>query len=415
MNNFNKTIITFSLILFISCSSIYGGSTNSEGNQSLSGTPTEITFESDVGVTSYRSIEFNNRSEDHFEITNLAFVNNGCGAFSVHSITDESGNLLYIAGDLISVSVNSGKTVDIIIRFSPTACETTDYTTTFVIYYEQEEDLNTETVSLVAIVSDSAPDAAVCDEAEVSYYDEFDNPTERKLPALPDGKKYYINVTKMSAYLQTTGGFSSFSTEVGTHINIDTVPEDELFQPAFMPFTTDDDGNLLTDIVDLCVDFSIPTEPTDPYFLGARVHITTESQFSGTIDRTEENAGTIEIPGFTIKLSSFVNNSSSLLQNSDGFFEVNVEIELVTTETEENSFLDELVDVTDDDGEKYLNISNSKLIGKALRHGTVTFVGIGLFLDDDDVKMDDVGVSALINNEAYLFLQLEGLITQVEE
>lgn len=414
MQRLKSYIVIAIFLILANCSSIYGGTNNSEGDQSISNSPTQINFETTVNTTIYKTVTFSNRSENHYEITNLAFVDNGCGAFSVYNVTDSSGNVLYKAGDSVAITVTAGNSVNINIQFSPTTCEVTSYTTTFVIYYEVGELIQAISISLVASVDDNTPDAVSCFNDGVSYYDEFDNPTERTLPVLSDGKKYYIKVNQMNAYLQTTGGFSSFSTAVGTHFNVEDVPEDEKFTTAYLGFTTDNAGDVVIDEIDECVGFSLPTSPTDPYFLGARVTITTTSKSTGTIDRGED-AGKLVIPGFTIKLFSFVNNSNSLLQSSNGNFEANVEIDLTTEETDANEFLQELSDFEDDNGEPFLNItSDDTLEGKRIRHGTVTLVGIGQFLNDDDVQMDDVGVSALIENESYLFIQIIGLVTQVE-
>jgi len=409
-------ILPLLIFLISSCSALYGAGENSEGDQSISDSPTVITFESAVDTTIYKTIKFTNRSEENYEITNMAFVDNDCGAFSVHTITDSSGNILYGAGDSVSVSVNADISVDINIRFSPTACEITEYMTTFMIYYGNSDSSKVNSVSLQAIVDDSTPDSVSCDDEDVQYYDEFDNPTERTLPVLDNGEKYYLKVNQMNAYLQATGGFASFSTAFGTHYNVADVPEDEAYTPAYLAFTTDADGDAIIDIVDTCTGFSLPTNTTDPYFLGARVNILTDMETLATIDRTDDDAGKLVIQNFKFKLSSFINNSSSLLQSSDGYFEVNVLVALTTGETEENEFLPELIDLKDDNDETFLNItSDDTMTGKNIRHGTVTLVGIGQFLDDDDVKMDDVGVQALIENESYIFIQIVGEITQIEE
>lgn len=407
-------IITLLCLITVNCSTIYGSSTNSEGNQSISESPTVITFESEVGSTLYKSVTFTNSSEENYEINNLAFVDNDCGAFSIYNITDESENTLYSAGDAISVSVTTGSSVSINIRFSPTSCEITEYTTTFVVYYDTDTTSEAISISLEATVTDNTPDALNCEDSNISYYDEFDNPTERTLPVLSDGEIYYLKVKKMSAYMQTTGGFTSFATQVGTHINLDTIDEADQFQPVYLSLTTNDAGDLTVAPVDACVGFDLPSPPTDPFFLGAAVSVTTATEFTGTINR-DDDPGLIELPDIVFNLSSFINDSNSLLQDSDGFFEINIKTLLTSGETEENEYLDNLADLEDDDGEPFFNISNSKLVGKNIRHGTVTLVGVAQFQNDDDAKMSNEGIQAILENEAYLFLQIEGLITQIEE
>lgn len=401
-----------SLVLFsYACSNFYGGATNSQGNQSITESPTVITFEADVGSTLYKTVTFTNRSGDNYEITNLAFVDNDCGAFSVYNILDSSGNILYQSGQTLSVGVIPGETVAINLRFSPTECEVTEYTTTFIIFYQAQDETQAETVSLEATVTDNTPDAAICDKTEPRYYDEFDNPTERTLPVLDSGKKYYIRVDKLSAYIQTTGGFSAFATQVGTNINLDDIPEEDRYVPVYLSFTTDEAGNVFVDEIDACVGFDLPSPTTDPFFLGAPMSVTTAGAFTGTIDR-QSDPGHFEIPGVVFHLASFINNSNSLLQDPNGFFEVNIEVDLTTGETANNEFLENLTELTDDNGEVFFNIANGALVGKNIRHGTITLVGIATFLNDDDAKMSDEGKQAILENEAYLFLQIEGLITQ---
>lgn len=410
----NYRPLAFVFILFLaSCSSVFGGSTSSEGDQSLSDAPVELLFEADVDTTSFRSITFTNRTDEDYSIYNLALINNVCGSFSVFDIQTPSGQLLYKGEQSVDVIVKPTETVHINIQFSPTACQTTEYISSLIIYYNQADEGRYSPISLVASVNDNTPDTLLCEETDLNFYDEFDNPTERKLPALPEGEKYYLKVVKMNAYMQTTGGFLSFSTQVGTHINLDAFDEDELFQPVYIPLTTDEDGNINIPTFNECLKFELPTPSSDTFFIGASVAVTTTQDYQGTIDRSE-TLGRITIPNIQFRLSSFINNSDSLLQDPNGQFELDTVLTLTTGSTEENSFLADLIDLTDDDGATFLNIIDDKLEGKDLRHGTLTLVGIGTFIETDTIKVSNEGFQATIENESYLFLQIEGLVTQVD-
>jgi len=409
-----RNISLITSLLLASCSSIYGGSTSSTGDQSISSTPTVIEFEANVDTTSYKTVTFTNRSDENYEIYNLALVDNVCGSFSIYNILDASQNILFQAGDSVSVSVVSGETIDINVQFSPTACELTEYSTTLAIYYTTSSDVSSsETITFNALVEDTTPETTVCGESESrTYYDEYDNPTERSLPVLDGDKSYYLKVDTMSAYIQTTGAFLSFATKVGTNINTQYIAEEDLYVPAYIPVYTDEEANVSIPDIDDCAGFVIPSPITDQFFIGADITVTTEDTFTGTIDRDDE-VGNLTIPGFEIVLYSYINNSNSLLQSTDGEFRVKINVDLTTGYTDSNSYLETLSEEVDDNGDPLLSISGDQMYGKKIRHGTVTLVGIGTFMDDNPI-MSSEGVSGIIDNEAYLFIQLEGIITQEE-
>ncbi|MBU0504420.1 hypothetical protein KJ708_00365 [bacterium] len=261
-------------------------------------------------------------------------------------------------------------------------------------------------------VTDNAPDAVVCDEVSRSYYDEYDNPTERSLPVLADGKSYYLRIDKLSAYIQTTGAFAAYATQVSTHLYLDVIPEADRYQPVYLPFTTDESGNVTVAEIDACSGFGMPTPITDTFFLAAPVAVNTAEAFIGSIDRAE-TPGRFSVPNIVLRMSSYINNSNSLLQSTEGYFDVNINVASLTSgETASNDFLLDVPADTDDDGEPLLNIVDDKLVGKDIRHGTVTLVGIGEFIQDDNTKLSNEAVSAIIDNESYLFIQIEGVVTQ---
>lgn len=408
-------ILIFVFLSQVSCSSL-NSDTGSAGDQDIIAAPTEIAFEANVDTTTYRAITLTNNSADFYTINNLALAENGCNAFSIFNITDESNNIVYTAGQTIDVTVASGSSVDINIRFSPTPCDTTSYTTTLLIYYTQGETLLQSSVMLTANVVDLTPDDVVCSNEDIEYYDEFDNPTERTLPVLPDGKKYYVEVRKATAYIQLTTPFSENSTIVGTEIDLEYIDEEDRFQPVYIPATAHEDGTLTIDTIDSCVGFNMPSAITHQFLIGAGMSVTTAQEFTGAIDRTE-NVGQFEIPSIEWTFFSFINNSASLMQSPDGFFKTNAVFNLTSGETEYNPYLETLASTTDDNGipyTDYLNIQNGKLVGQDIRHGMMTVVGIGSFVETADALMSDESRQAIFENEAYMFLQLECMVTQAK-
>lgn len=413
------------MVFFASCSTFYGGTTSSTGSQSISASPTELAVSGIVGTTTYRTLSFTNSSASNFEITNMAFVGNDCGAFSVYNILDEAGNVLYRVGDDVSVSVTAGVAVDVNLQFSPTSCATTEYTTTFLIYYTQDDVNKTQSVSLVTTVEDTTLAPLDCpDTGPSAFYDDIgDSAPSRQLPALDTGEYYYLKVDTMRAYIKTTGSFSSFATKVGTDINQDAVNEEDRFQPVYLPLSSDGAGTIAIQTIDDCVGFIIPSPVTDQFFIGAGITVTTANELSGTVkitldDDGTDNIGQIDVPSFTAYLKSYINNSQSLLQDTDGYFGVSITADLTTGLTEANSYLAEVADFTDDEGGEFMNVladgDDSKLQGSHLRHGLITLVGIGAF-NADDALLSPEGYTGIIENEAYLFLQIDGQIVTAQD
>jgi hypothetical protein len=427
MKKFKLTLLLICLLQASACSTFYGGSTNSEGEQSISASPTEVYFEGEEGTVTQYTISFKNRSNTSYLLDNIAFVDNDCGAFSIYNIEDNDGNELYEAGDNLNLTIAADTTIYIQIEFSPISCEQTEFIATLILYYTEDGVDKSETINLSATVVPGLVEETVeCDiDDSIEYYDEVGDPTPpRDLPALASGKYYYIKVNKMSAYLQTTEGYTSYAKMVGTQIDLDNIPEEKYFEPIFIPFTSDDDANVVLNSWDECLDFRLPTDPTDPFFSGADLYLISNSTIEGTVlreDTTDDNVddlGQLDVPNFSFYLKGFINNIESLIQDSTGYFGISASGQLTTGYTESNTFLQNLTELTDDDGETFLNISedgdDSKMFGKNIRHGTLTLVGI-LEFSDEDALMQSLAFEALIDTEAYLFVQLEAQIVEVRE
>lgn len=418
--NLTYILLSFIFISFVNCSTFYGEPENSTGTQSISSSPIEMDFSSSVDSTSYQSLTFTNRSEDNYQIYNIAFIDNDCGAFSIFNIQDSSNNTVYKSGDSLSVTVAASDSASVNIQFSPTTCEETDYTTTLIIYYTDGTNNYSQTAYLNASVEDNTITYACDQSGPTEFYDDIGDETpSRTLPTLDDGKSYYLKISQMRAYIQPTGGFASLAQMVGTDLNLDLIPEENQFQAVYLPFTSDDEGNLYLNQVDECNNFFIPSPVTDTYFLGANIMLTTPNQSIGRIEREDpDNIGSISFEGFKIYLFSNINNSSSLIQDSDGYFGATIEMDLKTTESDPNTLLADIASVTDDDGEPFLNINadgdNSTLYGSNLRHGTVTFVGIGIFTDENSL-MSSEATAGLIDSEAYLFVQINASVVYAKE
>jgi hypothetical protein len=124
------------------------------------------------------------------------------------------------------------------------------------------------------------------------------------------------------------------------------------------------------------------------------------------------------VPGFTAYLKSYINNSQSLLQDADGYFGVSITADLTTGLTESNSYLADVANFTDDEGGEFMSVladgDDSKLQGSNLRHGLITLVGVGAF-NSDSALLSPEGYTGIIENEAYLFLQIDGQIVTAKD
>lgn len=427
MKTRKQYLLIFLLTLMIGCGSLAGESTtNSVGTQSISADPTILSFEAETNKTVYQSLSFKNRSTENNEITSLAFVGNDCGAFSVYSIQDESDNVLYKSGQTLSVSVVPNATIYIQIQFSPTICETTEYTVSFIIYYSTDSTTKSEAVTLQASVVGNVAETLDCPEKEaLEFYDEIGDPTpSRTLPALEDGHSYYMKVNKLSGYLKTTGGFSGYSMGLSTNLDPnDLVSEAHAYQPVFMPFQTDASANIVIPAWDECQGFSMPSVKTDPFMVGTDINVSSIGDLSGTILRTDTNGDDVDDVGqmdldFKMYLKAFINNSESLLQDDTGYFALASTCPLTTGYTESNIYLQEIADLVDYEGETIVPVyedgDDSFLYGKNLRHGTLTLVGICIF-PPEDAMLSGEAYQALIESESYLFLQVQGQIVTVKE
>lgn len=417
-NAFKKYAALSAVLAFFGCSSVQPEEPTSSNFDIVSDAPVEIDFEADVNTTQYRSLSFTNSSSESDEISNLAFVNNGCGAFSVFNVTDSSGNILYQPGTDISIGVTAGEAVSIQIKFAPTPCETKTYATTLIIYYTDGVTTKTRSATLNAAVNDNTVNIVCPEQEEIAYNDDIGDPTpSRKLPTLADGSSYYLKVERMRAYIQPTGGFTSMATRVGTDINTELVAEENRFEPVYLPFTTDDAGNAYLQPIDECAGFAIPSPVTDTYFWGAKVILTTSGVLTGTVDRTD-SIGEVTFADFAVRLYSNVNNGASLIQNEEGNFAVNIVTDLTTGDSAENAYLPDVTDEVDDDGEPLLNIvsdgSDSVLSGSDLYHGTASFVGVGVF-EGTDAMLSGEAQSALLDNEAYIFIQIDAKVVTKKE
>lgn len=387
-------------------------------NLSVTEAPIEISFTGSIGTTGYRSLTFTNQEGHDITINNLAFANNDCGAFSVFNVTDENNSILFDNETAIETIVPMDHTVKINLRFSPTPCELKNYSSIFIIYYDNNGQVASRSVILNATVADgfTPPTTAVCAEPEdIVYNDQIGDPTpSRKLPALPDGETYYLKIERMRAFIRPTGGFASLATKVGSDINVEQVDEDKRFTSVFLPMQSDGQGHVNISQIDGCGSFSLPSPVSDPYFIGAAVALTTPGPKDGTIEISDAaRLGELNVNDLEIELFSQINNSSSLLQSANGIFRVNIVVDLTTGTTPANALLQDISDEVDDEGLPLFNLvgsgANMALRGKYLRHGTLTMVGVGIFTGTN-AEMSETARKGIVENEAYLFVELAGRI-----
>jgi hypothetical protein len=417
----------------MACSAIYGGTTSDKGDQTIGeDVPSELAFDAEVGTVTYRAIDFGNTSTGNYEITNLAFVDNTCGAFSVINATDTVGNVLYKSGETLSISVGINKAVAINLRFSPATClndlgeKITEYTTYLVIFYNDETGAQkSRSVQLIATVTDNTDIAEACETVSRNYNDGLNGESPSR--TLEPAGTYYLRIDRMRAYIQPSGAFADKAIGVGTDVNLDSIDPDNVYEAIYLPFTSDGAGNLIISTIDACAGFRLPSPITDVNLRGADSVLTTDTATTdnpesgtGTIVTSGEDIGQISFPTFKAYLEALINNSESLIQDEvTGKFAVTLEIEELTTgDTATNAYLDSLALVTDDDGEDFLPITGETgayyLQGSALRHGAVTLVGIGRFVDENFFG-SSVAHTAIVENEAYIFLMIQGIVTTAQE
>lgn len=423
-------LLAATLTMSGSCSSFYGAGENTAGSESISSAPSSLDFEGTVGETSYRTLTFANRSSENYEITNLAFVDNGCGDFSVYNILDSSGNVLYMFGDTVAVSVVAGASISINLKFSPNVCEISEYVATLIIYYTTDSGEASKTVELHAVTDQTAAgsDADCADPVEREYNDELGDPTVSRTSA-PAGD-YYIRVDRIRSYIQPTAGFASYAIQVGTDLALDQIADEDEFQPIYLPLYYNGAAGFRLFDVTSCSGFKLPTPITDDNLRGATAVLSItgpdtdendQGYTAGTLVTTYDEAtdatderGRIDFPGVDAYMFAAINNTQSLIQNDDGEFGITVEMDLTTGKSEPNSYLESVFDLTDDDGAAFLNINldgeNSTLQGSNMRHGVVRLVGIGIFTAPDFVG-SQIAEQALIENQAFIFIQIDGYIT----
>jgi hypothetical protein len=428
-----KAFIKISHLIFLgmitvvvsSCSAIYGGATNTGGDESISAAPTALDFSGSVGDTSYRSLTFTNRTTGNYLINNLALVDNVCGDFSVYNVMDSSGNILYSFGDSIAVSVAAGQSVSINLKFSPSECNTAEYTAILAIYYQTDAGQTHQTAELHAVVDQptaSGNSTLDCPVATVTntYYDGLEDPTvPRSLPA----GTYYLRIDRIRSYIQPTAGFATYALKVGTDISLDQIPDENEFQPIYLPLTSDGVNTITMQDVTECSGFKLPTPVTDTFLRGSTPVLSITALDGSGSSSGEVVSGDITFNDVNAFMYAHIGNSQSLIQDeTTGDFAVSIQMDLTTGETEIDpvigNYLAEVASQIDDEGEPFLNISadgeNSTMQGQALRHGTVRLVGVGVFTGSGFVG-SQIAHQAMIENQAYLFIQIDGLVTTLKE
>ncbi len=430
MQNYNskfKKFFNFALLFFIfnfsflinSCSSLFGNGSEGEGASSINDIAISneiISFESSGGQTDYHTVSFKNLSDSPITVTNIIFYHNLCSAFSLYSITDQTGQMLLDGSEPINFTVGAGATVYLHLAYCPPECIYSDYDTTLFIYYEDNSGNQVTYVTL-----QSSPAGGVCRDVLVCEEDPFAFEYKPEVfgQGLPETGDYYFRINKMHAYLYPVSAPENIKV-IGTDINIDP----DMFQSPYLKVSLDDvQGNGTLYQIEECSQFIIPAPEDDPYFAGADTQLTTKDNTFFVLDED----GNLEVDELVITLLTENIDSSELgspspLPDDNGTFQISLKVTLTTDATPEDQYLGSLLDSSDYyDG--IMNLIDSdddgqyQLQGTALSgdDATITLVARGEFTNEDDdfIGEETVG-TILLEDEAYIYVQIEAtLVTRV--
>lgn len=409
MKKLFKISISFLILLTFSQCGFFKAGENSVGDQSLTAAPVDMVFQAEQGQTYIKTLSFKNRSTETMLINNLAFVGDlPCRSeFSLYNILDQSGNVLYKSGQDISVTVAANQTVDINIRFAPQECESA--TIQLMIYYMQNDQSFSTNAALKAEVELGASgfDCDASDE-DVVYLDGINDPTTPR--SLNENMTYYFRIDAVRSYAAMPGAFVNYSFPVGTDYNTASIPEEDLYQPTYIPLISDGNGNLTLPDVTPCENVLLPTPITDTNLRGAKAILTID-EISGTVT----SDGKLQFNNVTAGLYAAINNDQSLIQADTGEFRVSIFFDSIgTPKTGAYDVLEQVSEIEADDGGPLLNIISDgegyKMEGDTIWHSRVTLVGVGYFVNNDDTFVGStIAEQALLGDEtAYIFVQLQG-------
>lgn len=434
MNKLFYKIVPYTLLILSLCLSSCSRFSDDEfdsTNPSLSESSLTLDFIAEANTTTYQTLVFTNRSNENYELFNIAKADDDCSAFSLLNITNTQDEILFesssttdpITADqnyAISILVAPRESIHINIQFSPPPCEVTEYQPTLLIYFNTSAGTQTESVLLNAVVSDNSQSNNCGEMHQIGSLDELigEEPS-RLLPELEPGQYYAMVPYKIFGYLQPTEGFSSMTADVYAYFDNPNVVEPGYFAP-YIPVLYENEGELSVPVIGNCRGFQFPTSITDQFFIGARQTLTTNQDFPFLVETQDtENLGAILLPGFEPIISATVTSGNSIVVDENGQFTVKFHFDLTTGRTGTNEYLQNAIGkIFNQDGEDALNIvdngAESYMEGSNLRHGEFTLVGIGEVMPEDYILSDEA-VSGLVNTPTYFFLQMHFKVVILSE
>ncbi|MBX7147922.1 hypothetical protein K1X76_02455 [bacterium] len=396
---FYNLFFALSLGILASCSTFGGGSQNSStGTPSLGEESDVVIIRAPLGGAAYRAIPFTNNTGKEITITNVMFENNVCGDLSFYTIT-QYGNVIVNNPENISATISNGDNAFVNIRYTPLNCpkELAGYSTKMYVYYTDNNKTYRQSVTIQP-TQDSGEEYIICTEDPRSFEYEDQNFTGR-----PPAGEYYLRIDKMVGYIYP--GTSSLAAVVSTS---DPNPKVE-YIPTYLKLTVDDaNGNFTFHRITKCEDFFVPGDPS--ILLYEPAYITTFTDFEGVFDEK----GDTQINDFKAKLRAN-DLDGSLVATDAGSFQVDLEADLTSTVTEEDTLLGTIL------GSHSISVMNLKdgnrnnkynLEGDSLKDGHMTFVTRGELINDENFLAKDGIVGILFANTPYIYIQLEVTFTK---
>lgn len=430
-----KLVATILLLSFLPACGLFGGgnSTPNQGAQTISMDDSILSFNASEGKQLFHSFPLENTQTSALAITNIVFENNLCSSFSFYSITDPDGNTLLNTSDRILITIpgvtsdNSNNKVFVNIRFNPEDCSSSNYETLLKIYYylksnDPKPKIRVNSIILrsegKAPISGAVGDICEQDDKEYEFVTEF-------ISSIPDKQEYFLKIERMRSFIYPTGSPGN-ATIIGTDIN-GLNPED--FPNPYLRVSFS--GNQFTvHQISTCDEFIIPSVDGDENFRGASTQLVSTKDFSGTVTQDAQTREVhFELKGLEVRLRSEDVPASSNIENSSGVFQVAIRTDLTSRRTAFDPNLGTPFQSEDaftafkaaNNDKTILNIvcENSEscaLEGTPLRDGSMFLVGIGDFHNDnEDFVGDDIAKTFLVNEAAFLYMELEVTLTTREE
>lgn len=427
VENFLMIGTLFLLIAALSaCGTFAGSSDNSNGSQGIDFQASIASFNAESGNTLYHNFPVNNYTTKPLTIKRVVFENNLCNAFSLFNVLNEEGRFVSPTADNYVVPSNTG--IQLQVKFQPTACSLNSYETVMRVYYENESNVN-ETFAFTLRSEGIPPESGQSEDCS-----QFVQPEVQacEIYGSPSPGDYFITVTNMRAFLFPTGSDTN-KLIIGTDIgNIDP----DAYIPPHLPITISQANNgksFTIERVSQCINFLIPSDPSDTYFTGSDTRLTTPELAEG--GRIVETAPDLlgdrrqkvdfQLEDFEVSLrADGIEETSLIVEPGVGTFRTNIVIDFTTKQTSYNEHLDKIFLTPPMDGlneaeqrELFNLVQNDDgdylLEGSPLNGGEITLVGIGTFKNPDATPFigSNLGKQFLIEQDAYIFIQLEARLS----